>query len=242
MSLTETQPIVLLMPARNEAPRIGDAVVRTPLEIGGHPVHVVVVDDDSSDTTASTAGSAGADVIYGEGTGLRAAVRLGLADAIARDAVVVAMCSADGEYDAAELERLVEPILVGDADHVVGSRFAGRIDRMGAHRRVGHRVATMAMRWFGRIRTTDAQSAFRAMSADAAAAAMTADHRDFGVLTVELAAKGFRYAEAPISYRARRSSKATVRLLPSTFRMVPAGLRSRTRRRNAVPSPQMTSV
>src|SRR5262245_20259265 len=116
MSFIENRPIVLFMPAHDEAPRVGDVVVRTPLEIAGHPVHVVVADDDSNDTTASTARAAGADVIYGNHVGLVAAVRIGLHDAVARDPVVVAMCSADGEYDPAELELVVEPILDGRAD------------------------------------------------------------------------------------------------------------------------------
>ena len=55
-------------------------------------------------------------------------------------------CDADGEYDPAELERLVAPILAGTADYVVGSRFAGGERRMRPHRELGNRVLTVAVR------------------------------------------------------------------------------------------------
>ncbi|MCB9373777.1 MAG: glycosyltransferase [Microthrixaceae bacterium] len=48
-----------------------------------------------------------------------------------------AFCDADGEYDPAELERLVAPVLAGEADYVVGSRFAGGPRSMRAHRSFG---------------------------------------------------------------------------------------------------------
>ena len=61
----------------------------------------------------------------GANRGLGAAVRAGLADGVARGAAAVAFCDADGEYAPEELDRLVGPILAGEADYVVGSRFAG---------------------------------------------------------------------------------------------------------------------
>jgi len=158
--------------------------------------------------------------------GLGAAVRRGLAEAVARDAVTVAFCDADGEYDPGELESLAAPVLDGEADYVVGSRFAGRIETMAWHRRVGNRVLTRALSWMTRTPLTDGQSGFRALSGRAASAARVAhDYNYAQVLTLDLLARGFRYAEVPISYRARTSGDSFVRPLPYLRAVAPTVLR-----------------
>src|SRR3954470_22178611 len=56
-------PVVLVLPARNEGPRIADVVGRVPQFVKGHPVQVLVVDDGSTDATAVRARAAGAEVV-----------------------------------------------------------------------------------------------------------------------------------------------------------------------------------
>jgi glycosyltransferase involved in cell wall biosynthesis len=119
------RPLVLVLPARNEERTVGDVVARTPAEVRGRPVHVVVVDDGSRDATAAKAEGAGAHVVSQPPRGLGAAVRTGFAAALAYDPAAIAFCDADGEYAPEELERMVAPILAGTADYVVGSRFSG---------------------------------------------------------------------------------------------------------------------
>jgi len=155
---------------------------------------------------------------------LGAAVRFGLHEAVDRlDAAVVAFCDADGEYDPAELERLVAPILAGEADYVVGSRFAGTIERMRPHRRLGNRVLTSLVRHAGRAPVTDGQSGYRALSRRAAADAEVVHAYNYAqVLTLDLLGKGYRYAEVPIRYRRRTTGRSFVRLLPYLRRVLPA--------------------
>jgi glycosyltransferase involved in cell wall biosynthesis len=216
-----------MLPARDEAPRIGAVLERVPAG-----VDVIVVDDGSTDGTGEVAAAAGAVVVRTPGLGLGAAVRIGLREAVARGADVVAFCDADGEYDPAEIDRLVAPIAAGDADYVVGSRFAGHIHAMHPHRRAGNLALTGAMRLLTRRRITDGQSGYRALSREAASAAEI-DH-DFNyaqVLTLELLRKGFRYAEVPITYRFRSSGDSFVKLVPYLRRVVPAVWRELARRR-----------
>lgn len=223
------RPIVLFLPARDEAASVAAVVGRVPAEVRGHPVRCLVVDDGSTDSTAAVAAAAGATVVsLGRNRGLGAAVRAGFAEAGALDAVAVAFCDADGEYDPDELERLVAPILDGDADYVVGSRFAGGSRSMRPHRWAGNRALTwwirrLAHRRFGVRRLTDGQSGYRALSRAAASAAeVIHDYNYAQVLTLDLLAKGFRYAEVPISYRFRSEGRSFIRVGAYVRHVVPA--------------------
>ena len=220
-------PVVLFLPAADEAATVGAVLGRAPTSVRGRPVLPVVVDDGSTDGTGALAAAAGAAVVRLEPRrGLGAAVRRGLAEAVARDAEVVVFCDADGEYDPAELERLVAPVLDGRADYVVGSRFAGGRRRMLPHRRAGNVLLTVALSVVARRRIGDGQSGFRALSAGAAAAAeIVHDYNYAQVLTLDLLAKGFRYLEVPISYDRRRHGRSYVRLGRYLRHVVPAVVR-----------------
>jgi len=216
-------PVVLFLPAHDEEAAVGGVVARVPGQVCGRPVECVVIDDGSTDRTAAVAAAAGATVVsLDRNRGLGAAVRAGLADGVHRGAAAVAFCDADGEYAPEELEALIAPILAGDADYVVGSRFAGRIDRMHTHRRFGNRVLTWALCRIADRRITDGQSGYRALSPRAAAAAEIAHDFNYAqVLTLDLLARGFRYCEVPISYRFRETGTSFVRLGPYLRAVVP---------------------
>jgi glycosyltransferase involved in cell wall biosynthesis len=216
--------IALVLPARNEAATVAAVIDRTPDTVAGLPVRCVVVDDGSTDATADLARLAGATVIgHATGRGLGAAVRTGLRHAVDRGARVIAFCDADGEYAPEELDDLVLPILSGDADYVVGSRFAGAIGRMHPHRRAGNRVLTWVLRHMTGTPISDGQSGYRALSASAAdAAEIIHDYNYAQVLTLNLLRQGFRYAEVPISYTFREHGRSFVRLHRYLRAVVPA--------------------
>ncbi len=217
-------PVVLFMPAYNEQESVGACVRRTPSSVLGRQVQVLVVDDGSTDETAARARAAGAEVIrLPENRGLGAAVRVGLAAAMDRGAAAVAFCDADGEYPPEELEALVAPVLAGQADYVAGSRFLGEIHHMRPHRRFGNMVLTRMLSLIARRRITDGQTGYRAFSPGAAAdAEIIHDYNYAQVLTLDLLAKGYRYAEVPISYRFRTTGQSFVKLGRYLRNVVPA--------------------
>ncbi|MDP9433498.1 MAG: lysylphosphatidylglycerol synthase domain-containing protein [Actinomycetota bacterium] len=218
-------PVVVFLPAHNEAEAIGAVLHRLPPRVCGRHREVLVIDDGSTDRTADVAAAAGATVLaQPRNLGLGAAVRRGLAEASTRCPAAVVYLDADGEYPPEEIDSLAAPVLDGTADYVIGSRFAGRIDRMLPHRRVGNVVLTRLLRWVARRPDiTDGQSGYRAFSPDAARAAeIIHDYNYAQVLTLDLLAKGFRYAEVPISYRFRETGSSFVRLGRYLRKVLPA--------------------
>src|SRR5262245_27588306 len=218
-------PVVAFLPVHNEQDTVGDVVSRLPARLGRRPVVAIVVDDGSTDASAVRARRAGAIVLAQPANlGLGAAVRRGLAEAVRLEPAAIVYLDADGEYFPEELAALVAPVLAGTADYVVGSRFTGRIERMHPHRRLGNRVLTRWLRWVSRRPDiTDGQSGYRAFSAAAAGAAeVIHDYNYAQVLTLDLLAKGFGYAEVPIRYRFRQTGTSFVRLWPYLRRVIPA--------------------
>ncbi|HEX2040505.1 MAG TPA: glycosyltransferase [Acidimicrobiales bacterium] len=216
-------PKVLVLPVHDEAATVADVIARVPDDF-----EIVVVDDGSGDDSAEVALAAGAKVVrHDRNRGLGAAVRTGFDEARALGASVVAFLDADGEYDPAELPTLVEPILAGQADYVVGSRFHGSIGSMLPHRRLGNVVLTWLTSAVARRRLSDAQSGFRALGREALAVARIGhDYNYAQVLTLDLLRKGFRYREVPITYTRRRHGRSFVRLVPYLCRVLPAMARA----------------
>jgi uncharacterized membrane protein YbhN (UPF0104 family) len=217
-------PVLFFLPAHDEAATVTEVVARVPTTVLGRSVDCLVIDDGSRDDTAARAAAAGAEVVRHErNRGLGATVREGLAEAGRRGASAVVFCDADDEYDPGDLAAMVAPILDGEADYVVGDRFARGHPDMRPHRWVGNRLLTTLTSFVARRPLADAQSGFRALSPVAAAdAEIVHDYNYAQVLTLDLLAKGHRYAEVPIAYRHRRRGRSFVRPVGYLRKVVPA--------------------
>ncbi|GIH92525.1 lysylphosphatidylglycerol synthase domain-containing protein [Planobispora siamensis] len=217
-------PVVAFIPVFNEEETVGEVVGRLPETVAGRPLVTIVIDDGSTDASAARARKAGARVVsQPRNLGLGAAVRRGLAEAVRPGPAAVVYLDADLEYFPEDIELLAAPILSGAADYVVGSRFAGTIDRMLPHRRLGNRVLTAWVRWMTRQEVTDGQSGYRAFSPGAARAAeVIHDYNYAQVLTLDLLAKGYRYHEVPIRYAFRAAGESFVRIGRYLRKVVPA--------------------
>jgi hypothetical protein len=210
--------------ARNEEDAIGEVLARMPERACGLPVDRLVVDDGSHDETARIALDSGARVVSHEHCcGLGAALRTGLE--LARDEAYAAAVylDGDGEYDAAELERVLAPVATGRSDYVRGSRFLGHRDGMSWHRNLANRTATALLGTLMETVLTDAQTGFRAFSKRALAAArIRHDYNYAQVLTLSLWGAGIDAVEVPIGYRRRVSGRSFVRYPEYFARVTPA--------------------
>jgi len=129
---------------------------------------VWVVDDGSKDGTAATARKAGAKVarhLLNAGPGR--AVRSCFEIARERGAAVLVTLDGDLQHHPEDIPRLVKPILDGDADLVIGSRFLEDTTVMPTYRRLGIKFVTWLYNINSANKITDAQCCFRAYSARA---------------------------------------------------------------------------
>jgi O-antigen/teichoic acid export membrane protein len=156
----ERRPVVAAaIPCYNEAHFVGDVVGRALR----HVDTVVVVDDGSTDDTAEVARVAGARVLrhltnMGPGTAAHDCLQAGLD----LGADVLVTLDGDGQHDPDEIAEVIAPVLAGEADLVIGSRFMGRYNNVAAYRRFGINVITFLYNLGARTQITDAQSCFRA--------------------------------------------------------------------------------
>lgn len=160
--------IVAVIPAYNEAPRLG-LVLRS---LKPHVTHIIVVDDGSRDETAMVAQAEGVHVLrHRVNRGQGAALKTGTMAALQLGADVIVHLDADGQHDPLSLATLLGPIERGEADVVYGSRFAGvKADGMPASRRALLKAARLFSAYALGIpyTITDPQSGLRVMRASVA--------------------------------------------------------------------------
>lgn len=217
----------VVVPAKDEEATLGELLDRiSRVRVPGYELRPIVVDDGSTDRSAQVARQRGAAVVrHAENRGLGAAVRTGLRAAVQAGAVVIAYLDADLEYYPEDIPRLVEPILAGRADYVLGSRFAGGARGMRFYRRLGNHAFTALLVLLTRRRISDGQTGMRAFSREVAdRAEIIHDYNYAQVLTLDLARKGVRMEEVPVRYRVREHGTSFVKwtyplkVLPAVWR------------------------
>lgn len=162
---TPKNNIIAIIPAYNEELTIGMVVLLSLQHVG----RVIVVDDGSKDRTAQIAWLSGADVVQlDKNQGKASAVKAGFARAREIGCSALVMLDADGQHNPSEIPDILEPVLSGNADLVIGSRHLnGDNTDTPSYRRLGQRTLDMATNMGNSFKSTDTQSGFRAFSKQA---------------------------------------------------------------------------
>lgn len=187
------------IPAYNEEVAIGSVVLRCRAYVN----EVLVIDDGSQDRTTDVAKLAKATVYqhhYNAGKG--AAIHSALQYARLKGFDAMVFLDGDGQHDPAFIPDLLEPILAGDADVVVGRREK-HTSKMPMYRRFGMRLLDLLTAVGGLDQIRDSQSGYRALSR-AAIDALNLQERDFAVeseMLIEAKERELRVVEVPISVR-----------------------------------------
>jgi glycosyltransferase involved in cell wall biosynthesis len=196
--------IAAVIPALNEAPSIARVVKGLREQALLATGDVIVVDNGSTDGTGEIARSAGARVVREERRGYGYACLAGVL--AARDAEVIVLLDGDAADDPNDLSQVLEPLLAGEADLVVGSRTLSSRARgsMTWQQIFGNHLAAFLMRAIYRVRVSDV-GPFRAIRRDDLLA-LEMREMTYGwpsEMIAKSARAGYRYREVPVRYHRR---------------------------------------
>lgn len=209
LSCLKTMKITAVILAKDEEACI-EKVVKGALKKADR---VIVVDGHSKDATRKVAEKAGAEVITdggkGKGDGYRTAIK-----AVDAEGVIVFL-DADGSHDPSDIPALAEPIIKGEADMVIASRWKGGSDDIDASfssfvRNIGGNMVSVLIAWRYGVQITDALNGYRAIKASLAKE-LDIKANDFDVeqeMVVKAIKKGWQIVEVPSHEHARGGGKS----------------------------------
>ena len=212
---------IAIVPAYNEERNVGRVIDELRAFDAG--LHVVIVSDGSLDRTAEVALEHGAHVVkLPFNLGIGGAVQTGFRYAHENGYELVVRCDGDGQHDPSQLPKVLAPVLAGEADIAVGSRFAGDEGyRSSATRRVGIRLLALIVSAIARQRVTDTTSGFQALNAKALALFAADYPHDYPevegmVMTIK---HRLRLCEVPVTMREREHGRSSITALRSFYYM-----------------------
>jgi len=194
--------LVIQIPCYNEEKSLPVALEALPKSINGiDEIEVLIIDDGCKDKTVEVAKSMGVKhfVYMPHNCGLARAFVCGLHKGLEMDADIIVNTDADNQYCADDIEKLVEPILKGEADIVIGSRPVSSIKHFSPLKKGLQKLGSGIMRLISSTNVEDAPSGFRAFSRSAAIQLNVFDNYTYTLETIiQARAKGLIVTSVPV--------------------------------------------
>ena len=210
--------LIVQIPCWNEEGVLPLTLADIPRQIAGvDEVEVLVIDDGSNDRTVEVAQRAGVDHIVRlrEHRGLAAAFAAGLDASLRLGADIIVNTDADNQYRGSDIERLIQPILAGQADMVVGDRQTDTVPHFSPMKKLLQRVGSWVVRQASGTRIPDATSGFRAYSREAALSLNVVSDYTYTLETIiQAGKKGIALAHVPITANEPTRESRLIRSVP----------------------------
>ncbi len=203
--------LVIQIPCLNEEESLPITLSALPKHIDGiDEIKVLIVNDGSTDRTIEVAKKHGISdfVNFTHNKGLAKAFSAGLNKALEMGADIIVNTDADNQYNASDIEKLVRPIIDGNADIVIGSRPVNKISHFSIIKKMLQNVGSFVMRCVSSTSVKDAPSGFRAFSRNAAIQMNIFDNYTYTLETIiQAKAKGLviENVEIDVNPELRRS-------------------------------------
>jgi glycosyltransferase involved in cell wall biosynthesis len=209
--------LIIQIPCFDEAEQLPETLADLPRELPGiDQIEWLVIDDGSSDDTVAVARRHGVDhvVRLTNNKGLAAAFQAGLDASLKLGADVIVNTDADNQYYGGDIERLVEPILQGNADMVIGDRETDMIEHFSAAKKRLQKLGSAVVRRVSDTGVPDTTSGFRAYNREAALQVQVVSKFTYTLETIIQAGK-MLVAVDHVPIRTNRKTRDS-RLFPST--------------------------
>ncbi len=210
--------LIIQIPCFNEARTLPDTVKCLPRQLAGiDQIELLVIDDGSTDDTQSVARALGVDhvVRFSRQRGLARAFAAGLDACLRRGADIIVNTDGDNQYPAGEIRSLVEPILSGQADLVIGDRGVMSVAHFSPIKRWLQRLGSWVVEQASGLPVPDATSGFRALSRDTALHLLVLSDYSYTLETlIHAGARRLRVLYVPIHVNPRTRSSRLMRNIP----------------------------
>lgn len=198
--------LVIQIPCYNEEKALPITLKDLPKKIEGiDEIEVLIIDDGSKDNTVEVAKSLGVKHVVNmpHNCGLAKAFVAGLQKSLEIGADIIVNTDADNQYCANDIEKLVKPILAGDADIVIGTRPVSKIEHFSPLKKLLQKLGSCVMRLISSTEVEDAPSGFRAFSRNSALQLNVFDNYTYTLETIiQARAKGLILKCVPINVNA----------------------------------------
>jgi glycosyltransferase involved in cell wall biosynthesis len=212
---------IAIVPALNEEQTVGRVIDEIRAFDPGFDI--VVVDDGSIDRTAGVAADRGAYVLrLPFNLGIGGAMQTGFRFAFEQGYDVAVQIDGDGQHDPSQLTKILGPVLAGEADLCVGSRFTGEgAYRSSFVRRIGIKIFARVVSAVVRQKVTDTTSGFRAVNRKGIALFAVDYPHDYPEVeaTVMCVKHKLRLVEVPVEMRERGGGVSSITALRSVYYM-----------------------
>ncbi len=214
------QPIKLIIqiPCFNEANTLPATIQALPKQLPGVDcIEYLVIDDGSQDATAQTALECGVHhvVRLNPHRGLAAGFTAGLDACLQHGADIIVNTDADNQYQADDIQRLVDPVLKGQADLVVGDRGVASLDAFSPTKRLLQRLGSWVVAQASGVRTPDATSGFRALSREAALRTLVLSEYSYTLETlIQAGNRGLAVTYVPVRTNPQTRPSRLIKSIP----------------------------
>lgn len=214
--------LIIQIPCYNEEATLAETLSHLPRAIDGvDAIEWLVINDGSRDRTVEVARACGVDHIVDlpVNMGLAHAFMAGLERALREGADIIVNTDADNQYDAADIPRLIRPILDREAQFVIGDRPIPHIEHFSRAKRMLQRLGSKVVQLVSGTKIKDAPSGFRALSREAALRMNVFNEYTYTLETIiQAGLSDFRIVSVPIGVNGETRPSRLVRSIPDYVR------------------------